>query len=528
MANINNTSQGKVIDYMARDYNSFLLAMRKQIPQVLPEWTGYEHEADFSNAILQLFSQMGDIISYYQDRIASESFLSTAKERRSIIEHLNLIGYRLATASPASASLSLNTASDFNDVITIRKGNTFSTKSTQDNPPVRFEYAGEDFTIDFSSDPNIIINTDGSKTIDIPVEQGRFIEADILGVSDGTANQRFSLSQREIILRTFGSSGEQSDVTINRDITMQVELGGVIEEWTLQKSFAFSRAGQRDYTIEIDQNDNATIAFGDGQFGAIPEAGATISVSYRVGGGSQGNVLENTINTILDAPELNLAGISVTNRTAATGGSDRETIDHAINHAPQVFRSLQRAVSAQDYEALALSNKAVGKVRAQATHWNTVTLYIAPSGGGYLSHTLKADLRSFFEDKRPLSTIIEFEDVDYVEIFVSAQVEIDSYYSNTEKREEIIATVGELLAFDNVDFKQIIYLSKFYEAIEAVTGVKAAIITEFRSATHNGLIEEPLGKIELSPSEIPIVPSSIVAQNSDYISGINLNVIGGY
>ena len=50
---------------------------------------------------------MGDILSYYQDRAVNESFLSTARNRRSIIDHLRLIGYQLATAAPASATLTL-------------------------------------------------------------------------------------------------------------------------------------------------------------------------------------------------------------------------------------------------------------------------------------------------------------------------------------------------------------------------------------------------------------------------------------
>ena len=51
--------------------------------------------------LLQLFAHMGDILSYYQDRVANESFLGTAQTRRSVIEHLRLIGYKLATAAPA-------------------------------------------------------------------------------------------------------------------------------------------------------------------------------------------------------------------------------------------------------------------------------------------------------------------------------------------------------------------------------------------------------------------------------------------
>ncbi|MEI9971357.1 MAG: hypothetical protein WDO73_04475 [Ignavibacteriota bacterium] len=47
------------------------------------------------------------------------------------------------------------------------------------------------------------------------------------------------------------------------------QLGPNIATWTLQDTLAFSRAGQQDYVIEIDENDEATIIFGDGNFGAI-------------------------------------------------------------------------------------------------------------------------------------------------------------------------------------------------------------------------------------------------------------------
>ena len=78
--------------------------MRALIPAKLPEWTDHSSEADFGNVLLELFAHMGDILSYYQDRVANESFLGTARTRRSVIEHLRLIGYELATAAPAAAS----------------------------------------------------------------------------------------------------------------------------------------------------------------------------------------------------------------------------------------------------------------------------------------------------------------------------------------------------------------------------------------------------------------------------------------
>ncbi len=522
MAEIKKSNGREIVDYMARDYDSFLRSMRDLIPDKLPEWKEYESEADFGNVLLQLFAHMGDTLSYYQDRIANESFLGTAQTRRSIIHHLKLIGYHLSTAAPASASLTLEAevAETYNEIIKIRKGDAFATKSRKNKPSIRFEYTREtDFAIDCSILP--VIN--GKKQVKgaFPVEEGHLVKDEILGTSDGTPNQRFPLSHTGLILRSMGKSQQ-----VNRDIIMITELGETIEEWTLQESLAFSREGQKDFVIEIDEDDRTTVIFGDGVFGAIPATGTVIKATYHVGGGSHGNVAAESIQTIVNAPHLALIGAKVTNPKPATGGAERESIGHAIMHAPGVFRSLKRAVTAEDYEALALDFKGVGKVRAEATNWNTVMLFVAPEGGGHVSDVLRANLLAYFEDKRPLSTIIEIEDADYVKIFIRADVGVKSYYDQNDIREKVEKVASDLLAFENVDFGQRIYLSKFYEAVEAIEGVDNVYISEFRREGKTVDIEKN-GTIELDTNEIPRIPND-PDDDQNYSGGIYIsNLTGG-
>ena len=90
--------------------------------------------------LLELFAHIGDILSYYQDRVANESFLGTARTRRSVIEHLRLIGYQLGTAAPAATSLSLSVPASVTTSVTVNRGDAFATKSRPDRPSVRFEY----------------------------------------------------------------------------------------------------------------------------------------------------------------------------------------------------------------------------------------------------------------------------------------------------------------------------------------------------------------------------------------------------
>lgn len=554
MAEIKKSNGREIIDYMVRDYDSLLRAMREQIPRKLPEWEDYLSEADFGNVLLQLFAHMGDILSYYQDRVANESFLGTAQTRRSIIHHLRLIGYHLSTAAPASTNLTLIVPVDRNETITINKGDAFATKSRKDKPSVHFEYTSEiPLTIDcgmlprakklengiereyklFGKRPNernweVSTNPDTGEKYQlldgVPVEEGFLVRNELLGQSDGSPNQQFTLTHPRLILRSRGQDQiicegvEPISELENKDIILITELENTITEWTLQESLAFSRENREDFVIQIDDQDQATIVFGDGAFGAVPPLNALIKATYRRGGGLEGNVAANMIETIADAPQLTLLGIKVTNPEPATGGAERESIDHAVLHAPSVFRSFKRAVTTQDYEALARNFQGVDKVRAIANNWNTVTLYIAPEGGGKVSDVLRANLLTYFEDKRPITTLIEIASVDYVDVYVTAIIGVQRFYDVDEVKAQVQEAAGSLLAFDNVDFKQIIYLSKFYEAIEAVEGVAYVTITEF-SREHPPSMVEPEGKITMGDNEIAIPPA-----DSSYVGGINVQL----
>ncbi|HET6393383.1 MAG TPA: baseplate J/gp47 family protein [Blastococcus sp.] len=496
-------------DYLARDAKSLLAAMRELIPRTLPEWTDNANEADFGNVLLELFAHMGDILSYYQDRVADESYLGTARTRRSVIDHLRLIGYRLGTAAPAAARLSLSVPSGVTGTVTVQKGDAFATRSSRERPSVRFEYTGETaLTHTFDGEPG----QDGRQTTDIPVEEGRLFSDELLGVADGRPDQRYPVIHPRVIRRPPGLQQVGGP-----DVVLVTRLAGVTEPWELQDTLAFSGGDAHHFVLEIDENDQATVVFGDDVFGAAPPTGAEIRATYRTGGGQLGNVPARAIVTIVNAPALALLGAKVTNPDAATGGADRESIEHAVEHAPAVFRSLGRAVTAADYEALARSFKGVGKVKAMPGGWNRVRLLVAPAGGGKVSDVLEVGLIGFLEDKRMLGDVVEVEDVAYVAIRASAQIGVASYYVDSEVKAAVRRAAAGLLAFDVVDFGQPVYLSAFYERIADVPGVEFVNITEFCRADRPAPAIEPSGRILLEPQELPVVPAE-----ADYADGLRI------
>src|SRR5690242_18686998 len=94
------------IDYTNKDYASLLAGMLALARERFPDWTD-QSPNDLGVMLLELFATMGDSLFYDQDRIAGESFLETAVERRSVVQLLRLIGYELRPPTAASAGLAL-------------------------------------------------------------------------------------------------------------------------------------------------------------------------------------------------------------------------------------------------------------------------------------------------------------------------------------------------------------------------------------------------------------------------------------
>lgn len=88
------------IDYLAKDYASFRQALLDHLPTLIPDWRE-RHEADLGIALVELFSYVGDYLSYYQDAVANEAYLETARSRTSVRRHVRLLDYRMHDGASA-------------------------------------------------------------------------------------------------------------------------------------------------------------------------------------------------------------------------------------------------------------------------------------------------------------------------------------------------------------------------------------------------------------------------------------------
>lgn len=99
------------VDYRARDFWSFRQALIDFASQRYPDWQD-RLEADVGMMVLELLSALGDEFAYAQDRIARESRLDTATQRRSLRHLARLVDYPLDDGSGARVWLDIQALAD--------------------------------------------------------------------------------------------------------------------------------------------------------------------------------------------------------------------------------------------------------------------------------------------------------------------------------------------------------------------------------------------------------------------------------
>lgn len=470
------------IDYTSIDYESLRSAMLELARERLPEWTDHSPN-DLGVTLLELFASMGDSLFYYMDRVANESYLYTAQERRSVVNLLRLIGYELRPPMPANANLTLlfqDTA--VSKVVVIPTGASFATNAKATGTPIGFQFLRLPISVDLLKLPKQTVAGTVYRRYVLPVIQvDQFVTNEVLGSSDESARQRFALAQKPLI-----------DGTLTLTV---LQPGQPAKVWRRVESLLQSGPQDAHYSVRRNEHDVAFVEFGDGIRARPPVRGRNnLLASYAVGGGAKGNVPAGSITDI----KLAIDSLKkVYNEQAGNGGVDRETIPEAVERAPRQSRSMGRAVTASDFEAHARSfGVAKARVEVQGT---LVKLYIAPAGGGYSNDLLKDDLLAYLNERRMLTTRVDLRDPTYVTIKIAAVVEVEPYFYRDEVKARVERAVGELLSFDRVDFGDTVYISKVYEAIEAIEGVAGVEVTFFGVGDESS----SQGSIKLKFGEIP-------------------------
>ncbi|MBL8208156.1 MAG: putative baseplate assembly protein [Blastocatellia bacterium] len=176
------------------------------------------------------------------------------------------------------------------------------------------------------------------------VTQTQKARPEFLGTGTAQPDQRYKLVNKPVIA---GS------------ITLEVEEAGRWMAWQEVDGFYASQPDERHFVVDLEAGE---VRFGNGLQGLPPQIGQRIRVTeYRYGGGAEGNVAPKAIAKLDGIADIK----KVENPLRAQGGAPAEAIREALHRIPGELRRRDRAVTASDFQELALATPGADVGRAE-------------------------------------------------------------------------------------------------------------------------------------------------------------------
>jgi hypothetical protein len=152
----------------------------------------------------------------------------------------------------------------------------------------------------------------------------------------------------------------------------------------------------------------------------------------------------------------------------------------------------------------------VGKVRAEATSWNDVVLYVAPTGRvAPPSELLTRDLLAHVERFRMAGQAVTVRGPRAVDVYLGAVIRARPFFAEAAVRRAVEDAVAGYLAFDAVGFGQQIFLSRVYDLLQDLEQVASLTVFKFSRSPDlpADVLDHPdivaRGVLELEPLELP-------------------------
>lgn len=454
-----------VIDYTGRDYLSLRQNMIDTARMRIPNWAA-DNPSDFGIALIEAFAYGLDTVHYYLDRIAGEAYLSTAIQRESLYAIADMFNYVPKKAAPATVVL------DFVNTSTTKKavlpaGTRCQTVAASDGTSIskNFETV-EEVTLD------VWDGTSDYNPVRVQAVEGHTYKDESVGVSNGFAQQQYFIRRTSVLPNT---------VTVETELKAANGAGeSSFQKWDEIDTLAHALPGQKVFQV-LDQMDGSSlIRFGDGVYGAIPPLHSIIRASYRVGGGSDGNVSPNSVKTIV-YPEI--TNVQVDNSEAAVGGRGSESLTSIRINAARSFRSRDRAVTLSDFVALAENAPDISKAKAIGNNGTSVAVYVVPNSDegltrnedGLLVTTMTPELREstaqFLENRAMAGVTVQVFDPVWVEVYLRLRVFAIPDYPRDKVEQTVREALEQTFRFQTVVFDARISSYDIYRSLVGLPGI---------------------------------------------------------
>jgi uncharacterized phage protein gp47/JayE len=403
--------------------------------------------------ILSLFAAIAEVLHYYVDNMARETFLSTARRYDSVVKHGALVDYHARAAIAATVDVILSRSITGNSIgakLTIPQGTLFTDSSGNS----------------WLSARDVIWHSNVT-TCKVPLIQHERYTASALN------NMVIPTGDRVIL-----NLGTLPNGKYYEQGSMSLQIGG--ETWVLVDTFAKSKPTDKHFMVSVDEALNPYMMFGDGTFGKKPAAGAKITnVVFYLTNGTQGNVKSNTITSVPSVISSSITDATVSNAYDAGGGSNYENFTMLKEHIPLSVKTLGVAITKEDFESLAMLVDGVNKAKADYECGRKLTVYISPDGGAVASSELINRVYNLLSQRAPMTTWLKVKSAGKVQIILEMGVTGKKSYKTAEIQTQILTALYNAYSPEQAQIGGSVRVSDIYALIDNLSTVDYLHLTKF-------------------------------------------------
>ena len=418
------------------DFEDIKVALKEYL-RAQSDFTDYDFEGSALATLVDTLAYNTYYTAFNTNMVVNELFIDSATLRDNVVAIAKQLGYRpkSATSPTAYVSFTVNYTNPTSDTeLLLKKGTGFITN--YDNNIYNYVVL-DDFKAQVANDTAIFTN--------VPVKEGTSL-TNTFTIDGSQKSQRFVLDNQNIDTNT---------------IRVKVFPGGgsFSEPYLIADNILGVDGNSKVFFLDEIEDERYEILVGDGVLGKKLDDGTRFEVSYLTTSGSESNGVRTFIfSGVLENPDgvtPNAYTTTINSTVASSGGEEIESIDKIKYTAPKSYGTQERAVTAQDYEAIvrrvypATSDIIIfGGEDQDPPEYGKVFISLKPKDATYLTSLTKQEIIKELKNYVVASVEPKLVDPSVLYVELTSKVYYDGSVtdqSTSQIRDKVIGSVQSYL-----------------------------------------------------------------------------------
>lgn len=435
----------------------------KTFLQSQDQFTDYDFEGSSLSVLLDILAYNTHYNAFLANMLMNEMFLDSSVKFSSAVSIAKHLGYTPRSVRSSIASLNLVVSNPTNTPPTI-----YINKYTQFLSTIN----GASYT--FSTIKDYVAERSGATYTfnNVEVVEGT-VSSFTYVVADPSSEAKYEIPATNIDTTTLTVSVQNSV----SDTTSYV--------YNLATDITNKNSNSKIYFLELSPLGKYQFNFGDGIIGKQLSEGNIINITYLRSSGTVTNVSSTVSQSFsLQGTIAGSNDVVITTVSNSTGAKDAETINSIKFNAPKVNAAKNRAVTAEDYEALILANYSGAESVAvwggednDPPIYGKVLVSLKPASGFSITQVVKDNIKNnILKNKKIIALDIDFVDPSYIYVSSTSSVSYDTSLTSVTQeslKNSILSNITSFFSSNLNKFNKKFYYSKL---IKTITDTNSAIL----------------------------------------------------